>query len=84
MKVKADLSQQVIVSPTSFSSNALNASGEIVNKIKVVTVEDHDLLLHRDFADQHPIEAITRLAQELAARPAEALSNMEIQNILNH
>lgn len=84
MKVKADLSKQIIFTPVSFSSNQLNASGEIVNDIKVSNVSEHDLLLHRDFADQHPIEAITQLVQELSARPTASLSNMDIQEILNH
>ena len=45
---------------------------------------EHDHLIHRDYEDQHPIEAITQLLQELAARPTDALSNMDIQEILNH
>lgn len=45
---------------------------------------EHDRLIHRDYEDQHPNEAITQLLQELAARPTDALTNMDIQNILNH
>ena len=45
---------------------------------------EHDRLIHRDYADQHPITAITQLTQELSVRPSESLSNMDIQNILNH
>lgn len=45
---------------------------------------EHNRLIHRDYEDQHPIEAITQLLQELAARPTDALSNMDIQEILNH
>lgn len=45
---------------------------------------EHDRLIHRDYVDQHPITAITQLTQELSVRPSESLSNMDIQNILNH
>lgn len=44
----------------------------------------HDLLINRDWDDQHPISAITQLMQELSVRPTETLSNTDIQNILNH
>ena len=49
-----------------------------------VDSNEHDRLIHRDYADQHPITAITQLTQELSVRPSESLSNMDIQNILNH
>lgn len=44
---------------------------------------DHNVLINRDMEDQHPINAITRLNGELEARPAQALTNMDIQLILN-
>lgn len=46
------------------------------------TITDHNLLTNRDASDQHPIEAITDLNLELAARPSAVLSNMDIQRIL--
>lgn len=44
---------------------------------------DHNALINRDMEDQHPINAIDQLPEELSVRPAEALTNMEIQAILN-
>ena len=44
---------------------------------------DHNALINRDMEDQHPINAITRLIGELEARPAQSLTNMDIQLILN-
>lgn len=45
--------------------------------------DEHDKLVHREYPDQHPIEAVTQLLQELSARPTNSLSNTDIQNILN-
>ena len=44
---------------------------------------DHNALINRDMDDQHPINAIDQLPEELSVRPAEALTNLEIQAILN-
>ena len=43
----------------------------------------HPKLTGRDAADQHPIDAITSLEAELAYRPNEAMSNLQIQAILD-
>lgn len=43
----------------------------------------HDRLRNRDLPDQHPIEAVSNLEGELALRPSEVLTNMDIYNILN-
>ena len=55
---------------------------EMTQIVKVMS-SDHRELSHRDAEEQHPIEAITNLAPELVARPSAALSNTDIQNILN-
>ena len=54
-----------------------------MTQIVKVTISDHRELTHRDADEQHPINAITNLAPELTARPSTALSNTDIQNILN-
>lgn len=46
-------------------------------------INEHERLIHRDWPDQHPISAVSQLLQELSARPAESMSNTDIQNILN-
>lgn len=43
----------------------------------------HPALRGRDEANQHPISAITSLEAELSGRPNEALTNLEIQAILD-
>ena len=55
---------------------------EMQEIIRVVT-SDHRELLHRDAQKQHPIEAIDNLMPELEQRPSQALSNQDIQDILN-
>lgn len=53
------------------------------DEVVEVAVSDHRMLLFRDAEDQHPIPAITNLVPELAARPSAAMTNTDIQNILN-
>ena len=43
---------------------------------------DHTMLMNREKPDQHPIKAITNLENELSVRTDEALSNLEIYEIL--
>lgn len=47
---------------------------------------DHSKLVNRDLPDQHPIEAITDLQSELDEKledsDLQALSNIEIENLL--
>lgn len=53
-------------------------------KVTRVPLEtNHAALTHRDDPDQHPIKAITRLQEELAARTDRAMTNTEIDDILN-
>lgn len=54
--------------------------GRISTRGGVIT--DHRLLEYRDASDQHPIESITNLEPELNWRPSTALSNSDIQSIL--
>lgn len=54
-----------------------------MTEVVQVTTSDHRELTHRDAAEQHPIESITNLTPELSVRPSTALSNLDIQNILN-
>jgi len=54
---------------------------EILEINKAVT--DHPDLAKRNLPNQHPIGAITSLDGELAARPSEVLSNIDIFNILS-
>ena len=51
--------------------------------VDVVEVKDHRALSHRDAPQQHPIDSITELTDELAVRPDEALSNWDIDIIIN-
>lgn len=51
--------------------------------LNITGVTDHRELTHRDSENQHPIDAITYLEPELAIRPSEALTNQDIQRILN-
>lgn len=46
-------------------------------------VTDHGSLTGRDAPEQHPIESIKNLEAELGWRPSYAMSNLEIQEILN-
>lgn len=56
--------------------------GEPQNITEIKT-DDHRDLTHRNAADQHPISAITDLEAELNVRLSTAMSNTDIQNILN-
>ena len=58
------------------------ASVEITGSMSQ-TILDHSMLKGRDSANQHPIEAITNLEAELDYRPGAALTNEDIQLILN-
>ena len=44
---------------------------------------DHEMLIHRDSLDQHPIESISNLSNELSVRPYERLTNYDILAIIN-
>lgn len=44
---------------------------------------NHPTLRGRELPDQHPIESITSLGAELTCRPSEAMTNLQIQAILN-
>lgn len=54
-----------------------------MNEVVQVVTSDHRELTNRDAENQHPIGAITSLSPELGARPSAALSNQDIQIILN-
>ncbi len=57
---------------------------EIDSVISTGGNKDHNQLINREIPDQHPIEAITDLRQELDDRPeAEAITNMELDSIWN-
>lgn len=47
-----------------------------------VTTSDHRELTHRDSMNQHPIDSITNLDDELEVRPDEQLSNIDIYEIV--
>lgn len=50
--------------------------------VTVPTESDHAKLANRDAPDQHPIEAISGLTQELSDRPeGQAITNAEIDQI---
>lgn len=49
----------------------------------VVGIDDHTKLKNRDAEDQHPISAITKLKSTLDSKPSEALSNSDIEELLN-
>lgn len=54
------------------------------SEITKVTTSDHRELTHRDALEQHPIESITYLTDELDIRPDEYLTNIDIYEILQH
>ena len=54
-----------------------------MSEVVKVTTSDHRELTHRDAEEQHPISSITYLTPELSVRPSQAMSNQDIQNILN-
>lgn len=59
-------------------SSPANINGEIVSGITKVSTNDHDKLINRDLADQHPITAITGLSEELMSIKQTATSNYNI------
>lgn len=54
-----------------------------MDQIVEVVTSDHRELNYRDAPGQHPISAISYLSQELDQKPSTAISNTDIQNILN-
>lgn len=54
-----------------------------MDQVVQVITSDHRELNYRDADNQHPISAITDLSPELGVRPSSAMSNMDIQNIMN-
>ena len=46
-------------------TNETNLNGNIVTGQTKVSTNDHNLLINRDLPNQHPIEAITGLKEEL-------------------
>ena len=54
-----------------------------MDEVVTVVTSDHRELTHRDAEEQHPISSITYLTPELSVRPSQAMSNQDIQNILN-
>lgn len=65
--------------------NEPNSFGTDLGLGSVIAVgsNDHAKLKNRDAEDQHPIKAITKLQEALDATPNEALSNQDIEEILN-
>ena len=59
-------------------SSKEDINGEIVSGITKVATNDHDKLINRDLADQHPIDAITGLKQELMSIKQTSTSNYNI------
>lgn len=80
-KIRGRLSNQTETLHGKLTNQTLQIRGQISNKGGVIT--DHRLLEHRDALDQHPIEAVTNLEPELSQRPSMAITNTEIQDILN-
>lgn len=66
---------------TSFSADETFTTE--MTEVVTVTTSDHRELTHRDAEEQHPISSITYLTPELNVRPSTAMSNTDIQNILN-
>ncbi len=54
-----------------------------MDSVVEVMTSDHRKLTHRDAENQHPITSINNLGGELEARPSSALTNSDIQSILN-
>ena len=59
-------------------SSSANVNGEIVSGITKVSINDHNKLINRDLENQHPIEAITGLKNELMSIKQTATSNYNI------
>lgn len=66
---------------TTYSGNEAFSMG--YGETTTVTTSDHRELTHRDALNQHPIDAITELGEELDVRPDEYLTNIDIYNIMN-
>lgn len=64
------------------SGNLSETSGQVIGVLSRVS-SDHRILTGRDAENQHPITAISTLEAELGWRPASAMTNSEIQDILN-
>ena len=64
----------------------LSGGGALTGKIgsSAGGTSDHRFLLNRDAEDQHPIESISKLKEELERipPPTEAITNSEIEEIL--
>lgn len=65
----------------SIAGKLSETSGQLSGSI--ARISDHTVLTGRDAENQHPIEAITNLEPELDFRPSSALTNEDIQLILN-
>lgn len=50
--------------------------------VQMVSTGDHRMLSNRDAPDQHPIAAIANLSNELSVRSSEAMTNIDIADIL--
>lgn len=50
---------------------------------QITVIEDHATLVHRDWADQHPIRAITGLEDALNNIEVDSIPNSEIEELLN-
>ena len=59
-------------------SSKEDINGEIVSGITKVSTNDHDKLINRDLENQHPIDSITGLKQELMSIKQTATSNYNI------
>ena len=69
-------------STTGSISGSLSAEAGVSGALSAA-ITSHGVLTGRDSPDQHPIDAITNLDAELGYRPTAAMSNSEIQNILD-
>lgn len=80
--VDAVLTDHIIPACAEFTGNTIEADGELVNRVTSGSggTLEHDKLTHRDFEDQHPIEAITGLAEELADIE-EQLASVTIEEV---
>lgn len=71
------------------SSSSQELSGELSNTTPAIfgTLNqfslDHRTLTGRDAENQHPIGSISTLEAELEWRPSQAMTNSDIQAILN-
>lgn len=63
--------------------NGAETFNTTMDQVVEIVTSDHRQLNYRDAEDQHPISAISYLSQELDQKPSTAISNTDIQNILN-